>query len=429
VRRETLACCLLLLGAGLLSGPARGEIATIDPVPAATLLLPYFEVDLVDETGIGLTTLFTVTNVSPHPQLARVVLWSDLGVATFGFMVYLTGYDVVSVNLRHIFNGNVPVTADLTQDPGNLISPQGALSGDTDFPACDDFFFPPPPVPPVLIDHLAAAHTGNQSPLDGNCLGLNYGDGVARGYVTLDVVDRCTVQIPGDAGYFVAGGQGEALNDNVLVGEYYLVDGANNFAQGDLMVHIEADGLNPETATPGEYTFYGRYVAWTAADNREPLASTFAGRFLQFPLGGGTDQLVWRDSKELQNPFTCGTVPSPFPLGQTQIVLFDEQENPELAPTFPYYPVPPPPNFTPYAWAATRVSVGGPQLPVAYSFGWLYDNLNTTTPFANPPEDPQAAQAWVTTVHSAFSLFSVGHSAVQLDSAANANSAVVEPPP
>lgn len=36
----------LALGSLLLGGPASGLIGTIDAVPAATLLVPYFEVDL-----------------------------------------------------------------------------------------------------------------------------------------------------------------------------------------------------------------------------------------------------------------------------------------------------------------------------------------------------------------------------------------------
>src|SRR5881398_373624 len=65
--------------------------------PAATLLLPYFEVDVSGNSGQ--TTLFTVTNVSRYPQIARVTLWTDLAYPLFTFNLYLTGYDVQSINL------------------------------------------------------------------------------------------------------------------------------------------------------------------------------------------------------------------------------------------------------------------------------------------------------------------------------------------
>ena len=60
--------------------------------------------------------------------------------------------------------------------------------------------------------------------------------------------------------------------------------------------------------------------------------------------------------------------------------------------------------------------------PVPFNFGWLYLNLNTTVPAAgnNPPEDPAAAQAWVTAVMNAQGRFSVGFPAVKLDSACTA---------
>jgi len=67
--------------------------------------------------------------------------------------------------------------------------------------------------------------------------------------------------------------------------------------------------------------------------------------------------------------------------------------------------------------------VGGPNLPVPFTFGWIYLNLNTavTAAGANPPEDPVAAQAWVTVSHKANGRFNVGHAATQLDSATTAN--------
>lgn len=53
------------------------ESCDIGLYPAATLLLPYFEVDLGGAPGSQRTTIFSVTNVSPLPQIARVTLWSD----------------------------------------------------------------------------------------------------------------------------------------------------------------------------------------------------------------------------------------------------------------------------------------------------------------------------------------------------------------
>ena len=109
-------------------------IGTIDDVPAATLLLPYFEVDIADANGVN--TLFSINNASATAVLAHVMVWTDLSVPVLDFDVYLTGYDVQTINLRDIFvNGNLPRTASAGQDPGDTISPQGPASQDINF-AC-----------------------------------------------------------------------------------------------------------------------------------------------------------------------------------------------------------------------------------------------------------------------------------------------------
>src|SRR3954451_4946983 len=56
--------------------------------PAATLLLPYFEVDL-DPAGTGQTTIFTVTNFFYRPQVAHVTLWTDHGYPVMALNLYL----------------------------------------------------------------------------------------------------------------------------------------------------------------------------------------------------------------------------------------------------------------------------------------------------------------------------------------------------
>src|ERR1700736_88604 len=119
-----------------LAAPAAAVICTIDAVPAATLLLPYFEVDLNNPNG--LTTLFSVNNASATAILVHVVVWSDLSVPVLDFNIYLTGYDVQSVNLRDIIvNGNIPQTATDIQDPNDTISPRGLLSQDINFASCN----------------------------------------------------------------------------------------------------------------------------------------------------------------------------------------------------------------------------------------------------------------------------------------------------
>jgi hypothetical protein len=417
MKQKALCCALLCLLA--LAGSASAVICTIDAVPAATLLLPYFEVDLANATGQ--TTLFSVNNASATAVLAHVVVWSDLSVPVLDFNIYLTGYDVQTVNLRDILvGGALPRTASAGQDPGNTISPKGTFSQDINFASCSGLL-PAPVLPASFVQHLQQSLTGLSSSVLGNrCAGRAFGDNIARGYITIDTVNNCTLRFPGDPGYF----GGDATDQNVLWGDYFYVNSAQNFADGNTLVHIEASGTNPETSVAGQYTFYGRYDAWTAIDHREPLSTNFAARYVTGgTFSGGTSMIVWRDSKVNQGPFTCpvspGVRPSWYPLGQEGIVIFDEQEQPQVAQSFPVSPQPPQTGLIPFPAEAQRTLVGGASLPVPFDFGWLYLDLNTTVAAAgnNPPEDPAAAQAWVTIEMQAQGRFSVGFDAIQLDSA------------
>jgi len=419
---------------------ASALICTVDDVPASTLLLPYFEVDLTNANGV--TTLFSVNNASATAVLAHVVVWSDLSVPVLDFNIYLTGYDVQTINLRDIFvTGALPRTASAGQDPTDTISPHGLFSQDINFASCTGQL-PPPPLPASFIAHLQASLTGKSSAILGNrCAGQALGDNVARGYVTVDTVNNCTLRFPGDAGYFPAG-VGDATNQNVLWGDYAYVNPGENFAQGETLVHIESapgTGANqfsgnyaasPEIAV-GEYTFYGRYVTWNGSDNREPLGTNYGARFVNGgAFSGGTSFVCWRDSKTNQGPFTCpalaGVRPPWFPLGQEQIVIFDEVENPEVPTTLPVSPQPPNQQNLLCPAEAQRTRIDGASFPVTPDFGWIYANLNTTiVGNPNPPEDPAAAQAWIETVMDAQGRFSIGYDAIQFDSACNANHALI----
>jgi len=432
------ALCLAFLGLLALGGQAVAVICTIDAVPAATLLLPYFEVDLNNPNG--LTTLFSVNNASATAVLAHVTVWTDLSFPVLDFNIYLTGYDVQSLNLRDVLvNGVLPQTASLGQDPGDHISPKGSFSQDINFASCTGLLPPPLALPASFTAYLKAALTGQPTVLpnadcgsgDGRCCAAQpFGDNILRGYVTIDTVSNCTLKFPSDAGYFLAGGGGDATDQNVLWGDAFFVNAAQNFASGNPLVHIEASATNPETSVAGQYTFYGRYVNGQATDNREPLATNFAVRFLNGgAFSGGTNLHVWRDSKTTPDTsvFICGGgnpqsgTPSWYPLGQEGIVIFDEQEHPVQAARFPVSPQPRSQTLVPFPAETQSVPVGGADLPVPYTFGWLYLDLNTTVAGVNyPGEDPAAAQAWVEVQMNAEGRYEVGYSAIRLDSACSA---------
>ena len=401
---------LFLLGlVGLvgLSGASVAAIGTIDAVPAATLLLPYFEVDT--NAADGVNTLFSINNASATAVLAHVTVWSDQSVPVLDFDVYLTGYDVQTINMRDILvDGNLPVTASAGQDTaGDTISPKGPVSQDINFASCTTLPYTNPKVSAGFRAHLNAWLQGNASPTTGNCAGSKTKDGVLRGYVTVDTVNACNLFFPSDYAFYFP----FLTFDNVLWGDYFIVNPAQNFADGDTLVHIESC---PTCFVPGDHTFYGRYNGATADDGREPLATTWASRYLNGgAFTGGTDLIVWREANAAASGYSC-TLQGPsswYPLESTQIVIFDEEEQPVTSedcpsgdPTCEQTIVIP--NET------QRVDVAT-DLLAPFDFGWIYLNLqHPDTAYADP-----YAQSWVSPVMDAEGRFSVGFSGIQLDNA------------
>jgi hypothetical protein len=419
------AIAVVALGLCTFGAPAFAELCTQDNVPAATLLLPYFEVDLEDTNGV--TTLFSINNASATAVLAHVTMWTDESVPTLDFDIYLTGYDVQTLNVRDIFAGNLPRTASAGQDPADSISPQGLLSQDINFASCNiSLPYDNPALAPILIDHITEAHTGGLSPVYGQCAGFDFGDNIARGYITVDTVTSCNLEFPSAPGYF----SGIASFQNAIWGDYFYVHAGENFAQGETLVHIEAcsapavgQGADDCPFIAGDYTFYGRYVAAAATDQREPLGTMFASRYLNGgSFDGGTDLVVWRDSKTVATTgHNCAIEESWFPLAHTDVVAFDEAENPvDLC--FRGDNVSPPTggSDTCFPLEAQRISLtensnatGTNPIP-PFDFGWMYVNLNTTVAGG---QFGATAQAHITAVMDASGRFSVGFDSMNLDTA------------
>jgi hypothetical protein len=302
------------------------------------------------------------------------------------------------------------------------------------------------------IAQLRAAHTGVNASAYGGCVGATLGDNVARGYVTVDSVTQCNLLFPSSATYQSGG---IADSRNILWGDYLYVNSAQNFAQGETLVHIESctgatggilfsgyvgNGAGNCPFVPGDYTFYGRYANVAGQDQREPLATTFATRYINGgAFDGGTNLIVWRDSKTIPsgNGFAfhnCSSTMAWEPLNQADVVAFDEQENPEDL-CFQGSDVSPPigGTLTCFPLEAQNIPVEGghpiaADLAPSADFGWLYINLNTTVSGINYPAlDPSIAQAWITTTIDAEGRFSVGYDAIQLDNATNPSNVVFIP--
>ena len=409
-RGFVLAMCLCAASAG-------AEMCTLDAVPAATLLLPYFEVDLDDPQGTN--TVLSVHNARAEASLAHITFWTDYSIPSLSFDIFLTGYDVVRLDLGDTFrNGNVPITADLQSDPDDTISPNaGRPQLDGSFPSCEGFFpfFNNPVITGTNLDRLQFGHTGRPLPQSGACLGSTLGDNIARGYVTIDHALRCSLDLPNEPIYF--GGQNPvASNENALWGDYTIIDRSSFSMFTDNLVHIEANPDFDSSSTATGYTFYGRYTQDQGGDDhREPLGNVWGARYLNGgAFSDGTDFVVWRDSTSSITPASvvCGEAPDWYPLQEAAVSCWDEEENTvslcqgegDDPACFPL--------------ETQRVPVAGPVLSPPWSFGWC--SLNLDIPGDSFPGDVDfpssggdTSQSFVAAISSATGFFEIGFSALQ----------------
>lgn len=354
-------------------------LCTINKVPAATLLLPYFQVDLSNPNGLG--TLFSINNTTVSPVLTHITIWSDLAVPVFAFNVYLPGLSGQAINLRDIFvDGKLPGPAPappILSCP-QLPYPQGAVSES-------------------LRDHMRRWLRGQPSNMPGftdQCAGSNYGDAIARGYITVDTVNACTSFSLSPASW--AGYAPFITNQNVLSGNYSYVNPDQNWCSTADLVHIEARST---CFKPGNHTFYGRYNGASAADAREPLPTTFEANLTGSDRD--TSLVVWRETNASASAFACSQgTPSWYPLDAKQIVLFDSTGLSCQS----QKPIP----------SAARV------IPVStlslVQPAKVYLNLQHSK--VAPPYGDSAAQAWVTILNNnGTNPCVLGSDAIQLDCA------------
>jgi len=368
----------------------NNDTCDIGTTPAATLLLPYFNVDF--SGGNTANTVFTIVNTSRFPQIAHVVLWTDWSFAALDFNIFLTGYDVQSISLRDIFaNGQIAPKSDgsvggtsvtgsingpgtgttpllstvQTRNPSNgapgavpanntnsAVAPANnsnpnfsAAVGGGGLTGCQLL---PGAIPGGLLTDLRTVFTTGAP---GAIIGAGCVDRLggthtnAVGYVTIDVASNCTTNLPGPT-YFTS----DILFDNVLTGDYEQIvpgtsGGLTNASGGSPLVHIRAipeggaAGQLPGTNLP--FTFYDRYTGFASnvnrtIDRRQPLPSTFAARYIQGGTGGfNTNYQIWREG--LGSPDGSGTacdliVPPDVPPANSVLAIrdevrFDEFEN------------------------------------------------------------------------------------------------------
>ncbi len=291
--------------------------------PAATLLLPYFEVDVNSPQQSAAQTIFTIQNTSHLPQIAHVTLWTDWGFAALDFNVFLTGYDVQGINLYDVL-----VRATIAPPSGtssNVVVPSNPSAGSQ--PAFNDknpkistSFCQslPGQFPKLLLQDLQLIFTigrGNGAAIP--CVAQTGGAHInAIGYATIDVISLCSTSLPSETPYW-----SQILYDNVLTGDYQQItprDGRLTVHGGPL-VHLRA--VPEGTTLP--HTFY-EHLAPNMSDRRQPLPVAFAPRYVS---GGvfNTTLRIWREPPPPKTP--CGDYSANGTIPFVDIVRFDEHEN------------------------------------------------------------------------------------------------------
>ena len=348
------------------------------PRPAATLLLPYFEVDLEDPSGRN--TLASVYNVSSEAVVAHVVVWTNWAVPVLSFDLAIAGDGVRSIDLRSlIVDARLPMS-ELPQQSEAL------------FPRCARPL-EVPELDPAAHASLLARLSGQPDPPIVCYSSPVEGGRVANGFVTIDVVGDCSgseLRHPLDDGYFSDGGFGLAADSNVLWGDFYLVDVSQSFAQGLELVSVIADA---ERFGAGSETFYHR-----PESHRAPLGHTYRTRFFRGgAFDGGTELLVWNGSFEGEAD-NCGTE-----VGGMYLEANFRNEAGVSDSTRALF----------HNEATMRLRLGEEMWSVGASFGSVDLSTGglpgTTEPF------PVARQGWVAPLLSAGGRYSVGLNAVQLE--------------
>ena len=390
-------------------------------LPAATLLLPYFEVDASAPQSVARTTLFTVVNTSQRPQIARVTLWTDGSYPLVNFNLFLTGYDVQAINLYDILARTVIAPPNGTGSTAETGARSLANDANPNFAAnaLNDCASNPGPFPAAVGTDIRNALTIGRFSFCGNAQ-IGHPHEIAIGYVTIDVVNTCSLTFPNEPAYY-----SELLYDNVLTGDYQYVDpnaATGNYAAGNPLVHIRAvpeggPAAAPTPVTDLPYTFYDRYTprATPKMDRRQPLPSTFSARFIQGGAGAfNTNFQIWREGVTGAGA-TCADYAKNegAPMRIADTVRFDEHENPTVLISCnggvcrPFSPILP-------AASSTSTSAGIYPPVLDDIGGWIYLNLDNAGSAAY--SNTRASQNWVVV-----NMFAEGRFSTAFDATALAN--------
>jgi hypothetical protein len=272
--KKTLLTCLAIVAVFAVASSASAVTCTIDQRPAATLLVPYFQVSYdadgnVIRTGPGARdTIVTIGNASAAPMIAHVNVYNRFSQLVLDFNVALTGFDIQAMRMSEIISGILPNTPiDEDGDPIGDVC-QRALDPNDPFVYPAGFIRVWPVDPVTTVDNTLATTQYDQiffsvaDDLRFDCDG-DLGP-LAFGYVLIDMANYCNLSDPTDPNYHAKNAAG---NENNLFGEIVFTSGEGLPTYALSTVNIEADTVIGQIAAQSlpieTRTFYARY--WTGA--------------------------------------------------------------------------------------------------------------------------------------------------------------------
>ena len=445
-----VAAVALVLGVGSV---AYANYCATDVVPAATILYPFVQYNYTDPNN---NTLFSVTNVSNEAVIVHFTLWTDYSVGVVDWNVVLSGYDVQTFSIRDILDnpGQLPSTgtgsADgewANQDQTDGVGPvahtlPASVSTTTLAGVCNPNFEAYPSFPPFpqqfkdfMSGLLTASQTVTRAHIDCNGATVVYGDWFeARTtadptwmYITADVVYSCNKMFPAaNANYWVAGSTNtgttpydiasgpQAEYDNVLIGDIFYINDAENFSEALNAVSLEAD----PTVTQ-DPTFYEQYSGGT--DYREPLPTGWAFRYLNQGTAMSTQIRVFKRASyaaagyvgvhDLMSDAGIGSAPSFLFADDTipySMYIWDEGEEALLwtGSTPPWSPSPKFCRINLFPLETQQVDIS--QFAVPFNSGWalLVYPPSTTNNGGTNGGSADNYQVYVSTRHSAMGRYS-----------------------
>ena len=321
--KKTLTYLLVVVALVALAASASAVTCTIDQRPAATLLVPYFQVHLnadgsVDTSATRTDTLITVVNASSQATLAHVVIWNRRSVPVLDFNIALTAFDEVSWSMEDVLTGILPST------PGHGTATSGLSGSDfadedvcqrnssaTVYPDFDGFlrFRPsiaattqdnsqattqyntpafPTDFAAVLADELdydASLDCGGNTG-DGDITGSSIaGNGNLSGYVTIDMANYCNLSNPSDVNYWNDDAAGW---ENNLWGDYIIVSNSGIPTLGAPAVAIEAALDSAGVLADGDMVDFTGGPFNNSTESNEEVTRTFYARYWEDPDSGNT---------------------------------------------------------------------------------------------------------------------------------------------